>query len=523
MIRRHFQRYEAWWIFILTLLICLAANYWRNHDGWAKSNFELGGEYLRIAMSLLNGQGYASPFQADTGPTGWMPPGFTFLLLVTKFLTGGPPTTFTPEFLLAVVGLKCVFLAWGAGLAVATLRQLQVSRSTRLTFIPVWLVLGVWSNWEELTNRTHDSWWLAWVLMLCLHGIVSIPRSRFHIGLFAGMVLAALSSPVVWAAMIVCLGFRMLSFPRSRLWSQGLRPVAPAMAAGLLTMGVWIGFVHAGTGMWTPGKTNGGFELWQSLTKTPNGVLTTSTAYWHPVNNPVMKAEYKRLGERAFIEHYSETGLDYLKAHPGKYARQVVNRAKNALVWMETGSDSIWIELPKGTPLTDIMNELGRANLVAPVAGGSPLKRQLLFIKMSDAELSEFAPGLSPRAELFWQTSRELYKEQMVHLGVVDHHGLKPLARSGLVSLSWALAWLLSPMRMRRRVNLLLAGYLALLAPYILISHYERYQNMLIHLQVIVVTLTLGCVLTKLRETIHSRRRSRLMSERNASAGGRPA
>src|SRR5262249_22120174 len=38
------------------------------------NNHHLGAEYLHMAKALVAGDGYASPFGGQTGPTAWMPP-----------------------------------------------------------------------------------------------------------------------------------------------------------------------------------------------------------------------------------------------------------------------------------------------------------------------------------------------------------------------------------------------------------------------------------------------------------------
>jgi hypothetical protein len=50
-------------------------------------NKHLGAEYYFIAQAVASGKGFSNPFQEDTGPTAWMPPGYPLLLaLVIKLL-----------------------------------------------------------------------------------------------------------------------------------------------------------------------------------------------------------------------------------------------------------------------------------------------------------------------------------------------------------------------------------------------------------------------------------------------------
>lgn len=474
---------------------CLIANAWANRNGWLPDNFELGGEYARIAFAVLDGRGYADAFIHGGGPTGWMPPVYVALLAVVKYLIGGSPGTWSSEGMLVLVGFKCAVLAWGAGLTNSTLRLLQFPRPVRLAVAPAWLIMGVFANWLLLTSGTHDSWWLAWVLMLGLHGVVAIGRSRYHPTLCAGLVLAALSSPVLFASLLAILMLRALSFPRRWLLSRGLVPILPAVAAGLLTLCGWILHVHANTGIWAPGKTNGSFELWQSLNRTGNGVVTASTARWHPINNASMQAEYRQLGEKAFLEHYADEGIKSLRHHPERLVRHILGRAFNAFVAMSMEGDTLYVNLPvDAVPETQIA-ELYRARLIA---FPQPQNHQLLFLYMgmSDAELSDFAPDLSSEARATWQIARQLFQEKINGIDPAHIVQLRLWLQSGATSLLWGVTLLALGKKQRRRLLIPLACYLFVLGPYVLISHYARYQASLMHLQVLVWAVAIGVTIT---------------------------
>ena len=48
----------------------------------------LGYEAGRIAQSIVSGRGYSSPFEAESGPTAWVPPALPFLLAADFKLFG---------------------------------------------------------------------------------------------------------------------------------------------------------------------------------------------------------------------------------------------------------------------------------------------------------------------------------------------------------------------------------------------------------------------------------------------------
>lgn len=57
-------------------------------QGGSIDGLGIGYEAGRIAQSILSGRGYSSPFQAESGPTAWVPPVLPFLLVLDFKLLG---------------------------------------------------------------------------------------------------------------------------------------------------------------------------------------------------------------------------------------------------------------------------------------------------------------------------------------------------------------------------------------------------------------------------------------------------
>ena len=92
---------------LLVTLGCVGMNLVRNHAGLHPRHLELGGEYFHIATALKEGRGFADPFVAGTGATGWMPPGFTFLLWAANLVSPAEGKPYSDAFLPLLIGLKC--------------------------------------------------------------------------------------------------------------------------------------------------------------------------------------------------------------------------------------------------------------------------------------------------------------------------------------------------------------------------------------------------------------------------------
>ena len=495
-------KYQAWTLALVTALVCGLLNVLHNHAGFDPVNRQLGGEYMRIATALSNGHGFANPFKINTGATGWMPPCYTFILYAIKNLTasGAEPGR---AFLLTLITLKCLALGATAGLVWSILKTVRQPAYRLICFFPAWIILIGWASYDTLINDTHDGWWLAFVLALCFHAIVRLKPNHASKSLIVGLSLAALSSPVLFVALLLIIALRSASFylkARRFTWGHALKPVLPAIIAGLLLSAGWTVRVHATTGIWAPLKTNGGFELWQSLVQTHNGIPSTSTFRLHPVNDNELKEEYVELGEKAFTEKYTRAAFAALRENPQRFLHHVGNRLSNAFVWMNTRSDCLYVQaqLP-----ASIIAELTREHLA--VMSYKPTRVCFLFCDNTEEQRALDLARLSPESRNVLIKAREHYDRVIQDLPFVDRFALKGLMLSGIITLAWAVAFLLARPHQRRRLLLPLALYLTLLAPYCLISHYDRYQTILAPLQLYILAVAAAyvvqaCVAYKNRE-----------------------
>src|SRR5579863_2963717 len=71
-----------WWLLPISLLLQIACigffHQYRVRPG--NDNFEFGWEMGRVARSIALGQGFANPYDGNTGPTAWEPPLYPYLI-----------------------------------------------------------------------------------------------------------------------------------------------------------------------------------------------------------------------------------------------------------------------------------------------------------------------------------------------------------------------------------------------------------------------------------------------------------
>jgi len=135
--------------FLLRICVVAVFQAWNRPPDW---NF--AGELGAIAKSLAEGQGWANPFDVESGPTAWHPPGFTGImaLVFTVFGVRTPASAFT--------------------------LQLILSAASALTAVPLFLlarrIFGVTAAWAgaAMWGVYPNS---VWYVMTCVESAAGVP------------------------------------------------------------------------------------------------------------------------------------------------------------------------------------------------------------------------------------------------------------------------------------------------------------------------------------------------------------
>lgn len=163
---------------------------------WLKPDFRhhVGAEYDCIAQAIRAGRGFSDPFHEPTGPTAWMPPSLPYLMASIYWLSGDSRDAMT---------IFMIFLQ-AIGTWLAALVVLREAR--RLGFYPAGIlsVLLVFSaNFYQLFQQTHDTGLLLIVVSLTWVLLVHWRTRKFSLlaklacGAWGGF--ASLCSPIVGA------------------------------------------------------------------------------------------------------------------------------------------------------------------------------------------------------------------------------------------------------------------------------------------------------------------------------------
>ncbi len=308
----------------------------------------LGAEYWNIACSLYRGEGFASPFGIPSGPTAWMPPALSVIEAAMLVATGGSRAATT-----------VLFVALNALVFVGIARDIA-RRALDIPSIPAWLIpIGIGlvflANFRDNFQRTHDGTWLLFLMHLLItqsiagstdQGAAALPHRKWFLvrwGMLGGIV--SLSSPAMlmaWLAMTtrwVVLALRSSHDLEKAKHPRQLQRVAwylAAIAIAFAIQGPWLIRNYVVFHRFIPIKSNGLFELEQSLLRDDDGIVDFKGGLEHPFNTPSEAKKHAALGEMEYLRIRTENLRAGFWDHRVKYASDCSSRLIGALFYAVT-------------------------------------------------------------------------------------------------------------------------------------------------------------------------------------------
>jgi Dolichyl-phosphate-mannose-protein mannosyltransferase len=282
-----------------------------------QNDFSFGYEMGRIGRAIATGQGFANPFDGQTGSTGWEPPLYPYLIAGVFKLTG----VYSSASALILLTINSIFSA--------------------LTCIPIFLIarrcfsekVAVWTAWAWALLPTVMYWCTRWVWETSLAALL--------LGLIFWLTLKLedLEGRQPWIAFGLLWGMAaltnssLLSFlPASGLWAwyrrskMGKPSVAGVALASLFfaaTIAPWLVRSYETFGKFIFIRSNFGAEL--RLGNGP-GADGTWMSYLHPTQNPVEMRRYEQMGELAYVAERKREAMEFIRADYGRFAWISVKR-----------------------------------------------------------------------------------------------------------------------------------------------------------------------------------------------------
>lgn len=321
-----------------------------------RDHWHFGWEMGRIARSICEGHGFASPFFDPSGPTAMLPPVYPYLVALGMKLFSG----FTAASAMAILSLNSLFAALTVVPIYYIAKRVFDERAALVSgwawvFFPYSIYLAggriysdaltcligtlLWLQTLRLERSRNVRDWLVWGALWGLAGLVS----------------TALLGPLPFLAL-------WLAIRRSR---AGL----PWFARGVLAACVLLAVVTP----WTVRNYHAFHRLiplrdgfWMEMHVGVNGDTSDVTPdSAHPTTSAVEYAEWRQLGEIGYMDAKKVQAKQYIREHPGFVAWVTARHALN--IW--TGFWSLDRKFLDGEPF-HIPNAFFASALTLLMIGG---------------------------------------------------------------------------------------------------------------------------------------------------------
>jgi Dolichyl-phosphate-mannose-protein mannosyltransferase len=285
-------------------------------------------EVGNVASALARGQGFCCLFRQATGPTAWLSPVYPLLVACIFKLFG----TFTLRSLYATVSLNCIFSALATVPLFHSAKRIAGATTAVVAgwiwaIFPAGIVLPFQWIWD-----TSLSVLLAAAL---LWGTIKLKDSSRQLdfawyGLLWGISL--LTNPALGAVLPFLVGWLLYQNRGNRVLQLRL---------GLVTLGVicltclpWTIRNYAQFHRAIPLRANFPYEFWSGN----NEIFDEHSREVNRITRYEQVHLYAEFGENEFLHDKMQKALDFVRTHPGLYARLFGQRI--IATWL--GTDSPW-------------------------------------------------------------------------------------------------------------------------------------------------------------------------------------
>jgi Dolichyl-phosphate-mannose-protein mannosyltransferase len=272
-----------------------------------------GGEMPAVAHAIATGNGFASPYLIETGPTALVPPVYPYLLAILFKLFG--PHSMTAG--LVALGLNTV-LSTLVVIPLFILTRKLFNRRAALVAVWVWAILPIAGYTDALFIWNTSLYTLTLTTFLAV--TLSLEGDDFRklwalYGVLAGFMI------VVEPISLTVVGLSCLWLIYRRIPAKTLILI---LAITSLLPFIWIArnfltfrqpvFIRSGFGL----------ELSRGIR---DNELVGERGRSLPNRNPEELEKYKQMGELGYIQSRSDEAINWIREHPAEYGVKVVQRA----------------------------------------------------------------------------------------------------------------------------------------------------------------------------------------------------
>ncbi len=348
------------------LYILMAHSYRFSSASWF--NWEMA----NLAYSLAMGHGFSAPFRGDTGPSAWTAPLYPWLISLAFRAFG-------------VYSYGAAFTMLVFNSIFAALTSWTIYRIACRVFNKT---VAVWSGWVWVLWPNNFHWSVSFIwetslsaFLLSLLFMLTLEMedndgllSWFGYGLLWGIVGLTNTSVVAWLPFSGC----WLAY---QLYCRGKRFVVPVMFSALVfwaTLMPWLVRDYSVFGKPLFVRGDLGVELRSGNNPAADGGFVFA---YHPGSDRFLRAQYKRMGEAAFVTEQARLAKEWIVQHP-----------KLFLVISFRRFIFFWAGLPPTGRLEKAKNLLFLASSVLAIAGLLLAAKQRLHGVFLFATLVVFYP-----------------------------------------------------------------------------------------------------------------------------------
>jgi hypothetical protein len=444
-----------------------------------------GVEYGAVGESLARGRGFSHPFSISTGTTAWVSPLLPSIICIIFFIT---KLKISSTYLILSF-IKILSIGLGIGLIWDVL---QKSNRGFAAICYLWMGILFYIYRVDLLFLFHDEWLNFLVISLAFWAWYHRDAASGRIILVVAFSAAALCNPILWGALlIVMLVFNRNTFGqngessksclRGNRFSQNAFPIAVGISF-LLIIG-WTARNWIQLGMFAPIKSNAGYEIFQAQMVSRNGVLDYSTFTRHPFNPTASENQiYSALGETVFLRMRRDMAIKSIVANPMEFYRRVANRFSNAFLYTASPANTAPVD---SRICSDDLKRLRSAGFVV----NHFHKEIWIDLDDPDKDLIKALPSLGLADPHLAQDDWIMMTTGNYWYNFTWYRIIGGCLVGGIPLISLLISILLQRREEFipgiRWVTLFLFLYLM---PYVLISHYSRYQVPLLGIHAILLT-----------------------------------
>ena len=276
---------------------------------WLVFSPSTGGEVAQIARSIALGRGFGNPLGVvTTGPTAWLCPVYPYIV-AGGYKLGG---IYTLNSRLLLLALNCVF----AGLTIFPIygiarRTLGTTAAVCAAWI--WVVLPV--AWQVPLKLVWDSTLNALSFAVIFWATLAVRgqrRSMMWAGYGAHWAIGALINASILSLMPFFFGW--LLWQARKESAPWLKPLATAALVFALCLAPWTARNYLAFGKFVLIRSNFGLVLWMGNHPGSYGFDVSLT----PFGNVEPAADYRRMGEIAFMEDRKNKAYAFIESHPAR-------------------------------------------------------------------------------------------------------------------------------------------------------------------------------------------------------------